>query len=64
MIGFACPMWFLSLRCLPVSQVSLYVYVTPLFAVLLSFLILHETFGWLFWLGGSLIFGGIVLSGM
>ena len=62
MIGFAYPMWFLSLRRLPASHVSLYVYVTPLFAVLLSFLILHETFGWLFWIGGLFILGGIVLS--
>lgn len=64
MIGLAYPMWFLSLRRLPASHVSVYLYMTPLFAVLLSFLILHETFGWLFWIGGLLILGGIVLSGL
>jgi drug/metabolite transporter (DMT)-like permease len=64
MIGLAYPMWFLSLRRLPASHVSLYIYITPLFAVLLSFLILRETFGWLFWVGGLLILGGIVLSGL
>jgi drug/metabolite transporter (DMT)-like permease len=35
---------------------------TPLFAVVLSFLILRETFGLLFWMGASLILAGIVLS--
>jgi drug/metabolite transporter (DMT)-like permease len=64
LIGLAYPMWFLSLRRLPASHVSLYIYMAPLFAVFLSFLILHETFGWLFWVGGLLILGGIVLSGL
>ena len=62
MIGLAYPMWFLSLRRLPASHISIYVYMTPPFAVILSFLILRETFGWLFWFGGALILGGIVLS--
>jgi drug/metabolite transporter (DMT)-like permease len=64
MIGLAYPMWFLSLRKLPASHISIYVYITPIFAVMLSFLILHEVFGWRFWIGGALILGGIVLSGM
>jgi drug/metabolite transporter (DMT)-like permease len=62
MIGLAYPMWFLGLKGLPASHVSIYVYLTPLFAVVLSFLILHETFGLSFWLGAALIFAGIVLS--
>ena len=62
MIGLAYPLWFLSLRRLPASHISIYVYMTPLFAVILSFLILRETFGWLFWFGGALILGGIVAS--
>jgi drug/metabolite transporter (DMT)-like permease len=36
----------------------------PLFAVILSFIILRETFGWLFWIGALLILGGIVLSSL
>jgi drug/metabolite transporter (DMT)-like permease len=62
MNGLAYPLWFLSLRRLPASHISVYVYLTPLFAVALSYLILRETFGWLFWLGGALILTGIVLS--
>jgi len=62
MIGLAYPMWFLGLKGLPASHVSIYVYLTPLFAVLLSYLILRETFGLLFWLGAALILLGIVLS--
>jgi drug/metabolite transporter (DMT)-like permease len=64
MIGLAYPMWFLSLKKLPASHISIYVYITPIFAVMLSFLILQEVFGWRFWIGGVLILGGIVFSGM
>jgi len=64
MIGLAYPLLFMSLKRLPASHVSLYIYMAPLFAVLLSFIILHETFGWLFWIGALLILGGIVLSSL
>jgi len=64
MIGLAYPLWFIGLRRLPASHVSLYIYMAPLFAVLLSFIILHETFGWLFWFGAMLILGGIVLASL
>jgi drug/metabolite transporter (DMT)-like permease len=64
MIGLAYPMLFLSLKKLPVSHISLFIYMAPLFAVLLSFLILNETFGWLFWIGALLILGGIVLANL
>jgi drug/metabolite transporter (DMT)-like permease len=62
MIGLAYPLWFLSLERLPASHISLYMYMTPLFAVIMSFLILHETFGWFFYIGGALILGGLILS--
>jgi drug/metabolite transporter (DMT)-like permease len=62
MIGLAYPLWFVGLKRLPASQVSLYIYMAPLFAVLLSFIILQETFGVLFWVGALLILGGIVLA--
>jgi drug/metabolite transporter (DMT)-like permease len=64
MIGLAYPLWFIGLKRLPASHVSLYIYMAPLFAVLLSFIILRETFGWLFWIGALLILGGIVLASM
>jgi hypothetical protein len=38
------------------------VYLTPLFAVGLSYLILKESFGWLFWLGGALVLAGVILA--
>jgi drug/metabolite transporter (DMT)-like permease len=62
MIGLAYPMWFLGLKGLPASHISIYVYMTPLFAVVLSYLILGETFGLYFWLGAGLILVGIVMS--
>jgi drug/metabolite transporter (DMT)-like permease len=62
MIGLAYPLWFIGLKRLPASHVSLYIYMAPLFAVLLSFIILRETFGWLFWVGALLILGGIILA--
>ena len=62
MNGLAYPLWFLSLRRLPASHVSVYLYLTPVFAVGLSYLILGETFGWLFWIGGTLILTAIVLT--
>ena len=64
MIGLAYPLLFICLKRLPASHVSLYIYMAPLFAVLLSFIILHEIFGWLFWIGALLILGGIGLSGL
>ena len=62
MIGFAYPAWFACLKLLPASRVSIFIYVTPVFAVVLSFLILNERFSWLFYLGGALVLGSVVLS--
>ena len=64
MIGIAYPTWFACLKRLPASHVSVYVYMTPVFAVILSLLILKERFAWLFWLGGALVLGGIVLASL
>jgi drug/metabolite transporter (DMT)-like permease len=62
MIGISYPLWFFCLRRLPASQVSVYIYTTPVFAVLLSLLILKERFFWPFWLGAALVLFGIVLA--
>jgi drug/metabolite transporter (DMT)-like permease len=62
MIGIAYPLWFTCLKRLPVSHVSIYIYITPIFAVILSFIILNERFSWLFWVGGVFILGGIIIT--
>ncbi len=62
MIGYAYPAWFESLKRLPASQASTFIYLTPVFAVILSFLILNERFSWPFYLGGALVLGGIGAS--
>ena len=62
MIGFAYPAWFACLKMLPASRVSIFIYVTPVFAVVLAFLILNERFSWVFYAGGALVLGGVVVS--
>ncbi len=62
MIGFAYPAWFETLKRLPASRASVFVYLTPVFAVVLSFLILDERFSWLFYAGGALVLVGVALS--
>ena len=62
MIGIAYPLWFTCLKKLPAAHISIYIYLTPIFAVILSLIILHERFSWLFWAGGALILGGIIIS--
>lgn len=62
MIGIGYPLWFFCLKRLPASQVSVYIYTTPVFAVLLSLLILKERFFWPFWAGAALVLGGIVIA--
>ncbi len=62
MIGIAYPLWFTCLKKLPASHVSIYIYLTPVFAVILSLIILRERFSWLFWIGGALILGGIIIT--
>ena len=62
MIGIAYPIWFICLKKLPASHVSIYIYITPIFAVVLSLIILKERFSWLFWVGGVLILGGIFIT--
>jgi drug/metabolite transporter (DMT)-like permease len=64
MIGFAYPAWFACLRLLPATRVSIFIYLTPVFAVVLSFLILGERFTWLFYVGGALVLGSVVASSM
>lgn len=62
MIGFAYPAWFACLKLLPASRASLFIYMTPVFAVVLAFLILDEHFGWLFYLGGGLVLGSVIVT--
>jgi drug/metabolite transporter (DMT)-like permease len=62
MIGFAYPAWFASLKMLPASRVSIFIYLTPVFAVVLAFLILDERFSWPFYAGGALVLGSVVVS--
>ncbi|MHB1376032.1 MAG: DMT family transporter [Candidatus Humimicrobiaceae bacterium] len=62
MISIAYPLWFICLKRFPASQISIYIYLTPVFAVILSLIILHERFSWLFWVGGALILGGIIIA--
>lgn len=62
MIGIAYPIWFICLKRLPASHVSVYIYLTPIFAVILSLIILKERFSWLFWVGGVLILCGIFIT--
>ncbi|HAJ94669.1 MAG TPA: hypothetical protein DCP02_00400 [Actinobacteria bacterium] len=62
MIGIAYPLWFICLKRLPASHASIYIYLTPVFAVVLSLIILHERFSWLFWVGGVFILAGIIIT--
>ena len=62
MIGVAYPLWFICLKKFPATQISIYTYLTPVFAVILSLAILKEKFSWLFWLGGGLILLGIIIT--
>jgi drug/metabolite transporter (DMT)-like permease len=64
MIGIAYPLWFSCLKRLPASHVSIFIYLTPIFAVILSLIILKERFSWWFWLGGACIIGGIMITNM
>ena len=62
MIGIAYPVWFACLKQVNASEIAIFIYLTPVFAGLLSFLILKEVFGWVFYLGAALILGGISVS--
>jgi len=64
MIGLSYPLWFTCLKNLPASHVSIYIYMTPIFAVILSLIILKERFSWRFGLGTALVLGGIVLTNL
>ncbi|MFW6138557.1 MAG: DMT family transporter [Spirochaetota bacterium] len=61
-IGVAYPLWFFSLKRLPASHISVYIYMTPVFAVILSLVILKESLSSNFWIGSFLVLVGIVSS--
>ncbi len=60
--GIAYPLWFTCLKRLPAAHVSIYIYLMPVFAIILSLIIINERFSWLFWVGGALILGGIIIT--
>ncbi len=62
MIGIAYPLWFVCLKRFPASQISIYMYLTPVFGVILSLIILKERFSWLFWIGGLIILVAIIIT--
>lgn len=64
MIGLAYPVYFSCLKRLPATHISIFIYTTPVFAVILSYLILNERFSWLFWFGSALVLSGIVTAGL
>jgi len=64
MIGVAYPLWFTCLKALPASHVSIFIYLTPIFAVILSIIILQESLSWRFGLGTALILGGIIVTNL
>jgi drug/metabolite transporter (DMT)-like permease len=62
MIGVAYPLWFFCLKRLPATHASVFIYLTPVFAVVLSMAILRERFIWTFWLGAALVLAGIIAA--
>lgn len=62
MIGIAYPLWFSCLKRMPATHASVFIYLTPVFAVVLSLAILRERFGWTFWLGAALVLAGIIAA--
>ncbi len=64
MIGVSYPIWFACLKRMEATHISIYIYMTPVFAVILSLAILKETFLWPFWIGSALIIGGIIISNL
>jgi drug/metabolite transporter (DMT)-like permease len=64
LIGVAFPLLYASLKTMPASWVSIYLYLVPVFGVVLSFVILREKFTWIFWLGFFLILSGIIITNL
>lgn len=62
MIGLAYPLWFYCLKKANATEISVFIYLVPVFAGILSFFILDERFAWRFYFGGFLILFGIVLA--
>lgn len=62
LIGISYPILFICLKRMPASWISIYIYLVPVFAIILSLLILKESFSWIFWLGVVLILSGIFIS--
>ncbi len=63
MIGIAYPIWFFCLKRVKASHISIFIYMVPVFAGILSYFILGETFSWRFYTGTALILLGIILIG-
>ncbi|MCL7462757.1 DMT family transporter [Pseudomonas sp. NW5] len=54
--------WNNGLRVLGAARASLFSYLMPVFAALLGWLLLDEGLAFYHWLGGALIFGGLLLA--
>jgi len=64
LIGVSFPLLYRCLKTMPATWVSIYLYLVPVFGVILSFVILRERFSWVFWLGFLLILSGIIISNL
>ena len=64
LIGVSFPLLYRCLKTMPATWVSIYLYLVPVFGVILSFVILRERFSWVFWLGFLLILTGIIISNL
>lgn len=62
MIGLAYPLWFHCLKKAEASEIAVFIYLVPVFAGVLSFIILAERFAWRFYFGAVLILAGIILA--
>ncbi|OFW80222.1 MAG: hypothetical protein A2201_02640 [Alicyclobacillus sp. RIFOXYA1_FULL_53_8] len=55
-------LWMFALKIIPVSQAALFLYMQPVFGVLLSVMIVGTRPGWYFYLGAGLILFAILLG--
>ncbi len=54
--------WYWSLNTLPANSVAAYMYAIPLFAMVFSWLILHQAPGVVAWIGAALVLIGVLFT--
>lgn len=54
--------WFWALGRMEASKLSIFQNLQPIIAAILSFLFFGESFGWDFYIGGSMVIAGVVLT--